>query len=332
MWLAIVLAAAGCAATLPADKAAVTRTPTPSRDQPMGPQARAGHVLTYDAAGQRVLLFGGYAGPTLHRDIWQMREGQWSQLAPAAPFAPRVWQSIVFDPIRKNYVMFGGKTSDRVPFGDTWLWDGRRWSEVEGDGPPPRSHHTSVFDPHRGVVVLFGGDGGEVRLLNDTWEWTGTAWQKMEATGPSPRAAHMSAYDPARRMVIVAGGVAPDNKTRLQDTWGWDGSSWTRLADLPRPCALGSAVGTSDGMLIFGGWSDGFTPHQDTWRLDSQGWRAVEGSRPPARSGAALVFLPDRGASILAGGIDGQFDALADAWFFNGQNWVTKPAMFFGSR
>ena len=318
--VASITSVTGCATPTPQTEPATlqqTKTATPP--------ARAGHVLTYDAARQRILLFGGFEGSTFYRDIWQLAQGQWTQLAPDTPFEPRTWQTIVFDPTRQNYVMFGGKTAERVPFGDTWLWDGVRWTEYAGQGPSARSHHTTVFDPHRGVAVLFGGDG-QSRLLNDTWEWTGEQWRKIETSGPSPRAAHMSAYDPNRKMVVVAGGVAPDNKTRLQDAWGWDGRSWTRLADLPQPCALGSAVGTSDGVLIFGGWSKGFTPHNVMWRLGPDEWQTVAESQPPPRSGAAFVFLPDRGAAILSGGLDGAFEALSDAWFFTDTTWASKPA------
>ena len=315
-WLtAAVVAVAACAT--PTD-------PVP----PNQPQARAGHVLVYNADQQSIVMFGGFAGDTFHSDVWRLSQGRWTRLAKDAPFAARTWQTVVFDPVRQNYVLFGGKTADRVPFGDTWLWDGYEWAEYKGAAPPARSHHTAVYDERRDVIVVFGGEANG-RLMNDTWEWNGDEWRKIDVVGPPPRAAHMSAYDPLRRIVIVAGGVHPDNKTRLQDTWAWNGRTWIRLPDLPQPKALGSAVGTKGGVVVFGGWSEGFVPRQDTWQLTLDGWQPVPGVGPSARSGAALVFLPDRQAMILSGGLNDRFEAMNDAWYHQDDDgWQTKPAMF----
>lgn len=40
---------------------------------------------------------------------------------------------------------------------DTWEWDGQSWTQVEADGPSPRSDHVMAFDSIRNRTILFGG-------------------------------------------------------------------------------------------------------------------------------------------------------------------------------
>jgi hypothetical protein len=70
-------------------------------------------------------------------------------------------------------MLFGGITAGvRDANGETWEWDGKRWTLRRVFGPLPRLLHTIVFDDSRGRVVLFGGSADmEGRGdFNDTWE------------------------------------------------------------------------------------------------------------------------------------------------------------------
>lgn len=289
------------------------------------PVARAGHAMWFDAR-EGLVLFGGYAGQQFFNDTWAARDRRWFPRLAEAPFVARSWQTLAFDPRRRMTVMFGGKDDARNAFGDTWvLVRGKRWREHRGPAPAARSHHTAVHDPARRVVVLFGGDAGGT-LFGDTWEFDGKRWRQVARDGPPPRAAHMSAYDPVRGLVIVAGGVAADNETRRDDTWGWDGLRWHRLPDLPRPLALASAAGTDEGVVLFGGWSEGFVPVAHTLVLDMHGWQEADAAGPGARAGAAASFLPEDGVVLLVGGLDAGFAALGDAWLFDGR-WQREDAL-----
>ena len=69
--------------------------------------------------------------------------------------------------------MFGGRDSlgSAAPRGDTWVWDGKVWTQRQDIGPPGRSGHAVVFDTVRQRVMLFGGEiAGAV--VGDTWELT----------------------------------------------------------------------------------------------------------------------------------------------------------------
>src|SRR5262245_65920688 len=82
----------------------------------------------------------------------------WSQVIAANTGQPaRYDHSAVFDPVRQQLVIFGGR--DTETFGDTWIFDRatRMWSAIDADGPAQRFGHEAVYDAaHRRRVILFG--------------------------------------------------------------------------------------------------------------------------------------------------------------------------------
>jgi len=283
------------------------------------PQAQMGHTIVHDENDNR-LLFGGFADETIFSKVWGSSEQNWQVIDNATPVADRTWYSVTPFIGKNESLVFGGKTMNREPLDETWIWKDSTWRRYEGPGPSARSHHTAVFDRARNVIVLFGGDNNDT-LLNDVWEWNGVSWQEINAQGPAIRAAHMSGYDPQRKLVIIAGGVAPDNETRLQDVWGWNGEKWQRLPELPSPRALGAASGDNDGVVLFGGWRDGFKPVSETLRLTSEGWQIIDGSGPPPTAAATLSWDEDGDVMILSGGMDDAFQALDDIWVLEDARW-----------
>src|SRR5918994_1538969 len=102
--------------------------------------------------------------------------------------------AMTYDSGRGRVILFGGADEAKV-CGDTWEWDGRRWTLVSQTGPAPRTFPSMAYDSVRRKVVLFGGNRvlfgrnpGEVKFLNDTWEWDGRRWTEIKVAGPSPRA------------------------------------------------------------------------------------------------------------------------------------------------
>ena len=197
-----------------------------------GPPARTVPQLAYDSRRQRTVLFGGQdpARRTLG-DTWEWDGTQWTKRADSGP-PPRFQHVMVYDAARGRVVLFGGHTG--VPFdrsapakgslGDTWEWDGERWTLASAPGPSPRDHHAMAFDAARGKVVLFGGWNG--KFLDEVWEWNG-AWTQVEARGPSARGGLPSLlYHPLRKTVLLYGGWG--DRGPETDVWTWDGRAWTR--------------------------------------------------------------------------------------------------------
>jgi MYXO-CTERM domain-containing protein len=128
-------------------------------------------VLTYDAARQQTLLFGGFESSLADNylgDTWTWDGSIWTQHAtPTAPSA-RVNAAAAYDPATRLVYLYGGTTASG-DVGDLWAWDGSVWQLVEGDGSPSdRAGAKLAWDSERRRGVLFGGSDGSPSA--DFWE------------------------------------------------------------------------------------------------------------------------------------------------------------------
>src|SRR5438477_3700728 len=133
--------------------------------------------------------------------------------------------SVVYDEARSRLVVFGGQSTAGLS-GETWTWDGTKWTLAARSGPPARTGSAAVYDSGRARIVLFGGDSGTARL-SDTWEWDGSAWTQMATAGPDPRSFHRLAYDRRRSRTVLFGGSS-GGSTFPAATWEWNGSQWSQ--------------------------------------------------------------------------------------------------------
>jgi Galactose oxidase, central domain len=83
-------------------------------------------------------------------------------------------------------VMFGGfNLSGNYYLGDTWVWDGAAWTEINTAAPSART--SASVATFAGNVVLFGGQGPGTINYADTWQWNGSTWTQLAASGPEAR-------------------------------------------------------------------------------------------------------------------------------------------------
>src|SRR5439155_18175172 len=97
--------------------APVTTTGTP-------PEARQFHAATFDAAGDRLIVFGGQvADGTPRNDTWALEAGAgnaWVALAPTGTLPPaRFHMASAFDAAGDRLVVFGGSGLS-ILYDDTW--------------------------------------------------------------------------------------------------------------------------------------------------------------------------------------------------------------------
>jgi hypothetical protein len=175
--------------------------------------------MVYDAARQRVVLWGGAAaGGGLLNDLWEWDGMAWQQRFATMP-PSRYGAACAYDRKRAVTVIFGGYGGAPAPgqLQDTWEWNGTAWSNPNPSvRPSAREQAAMAFDPVSQRILMYWGG------VNDTWTWDGAVWQQLfPATPPYQRARPMMVSDLARGRVVLQGGTFYDTQT-----WEWDGTEW----------------------------------------------------------------------------------------------------------
>ncbi len=184
-----------------------------------GPGALFDAAAAYDAKRREVVLFGGSRDGKPSGETWTWDGERWS-LRPetkgdrGAPRA-RFGHAMTWDARRGVVALVSGR-DERAYVGDTWSWDGERWTPHlirEGDTVPAgREGSALAFDPATGELVLFGGSGVKgdpAKPFGDLWSYDGYGWRerKLPATPSARLRAHLY-FDSARKGLVLEGGFA----------------------------------------------------------------------------------------------------------------------------
>lgn len=160
------------------------------------PDPRQNAVMVYDAHRKAIVMFGGRgADGKPMNDTWTWDGSAWKIMPSAGAPSPRHSATIAYDVCRAEAVMFGGVGDAINSFapqpGETWTWDGARWTKKSPLlSPPPRIGASMAYSPASGRVLLYGGfsttDTGNPTAAVDTdvWRWEGasaTGWEKMNS-------------------------------------------------------------------------------------------------------------------------------------------------------
>lgn len=197
-----------------------------------GPSAREGAAMAYDLTRHQAVLFGGRNGATLFPDtwVWSSATKTWTLAAVSSPgLSARTRASMVFDPIAKKIVMFGGLTATAAS-DETWEWDGTAWSrQATAISPVARSESGMAWDAARRRIVLFGGSAGggpgSSTQLDDTWEAQRVAggalvWTQLDPSGkPAARNDHVVVSGLDGNGVLVIGGATEGGTKPVADVW-----------------------------------------------------------------------------------------------------------------
>jgi hypothetical protein len=296
-----------------------------------GPGARESPGLAFHPTRGRVVLFGGRSATQIHDDTWEWTGEGWVAHTLAVKPAARFITAMAYDPAQDEVVLFGGfafVSGFPVYLGDTWTWEGLRWTRhVEATGPQFLG----------GCAMAYHGGWKRVALVcpGGTWSWSNGAWENQALPPPAGLSTSFSmAYDDGRGVMVMhddngstfelaggawgpphsdgpgAGALAYD-ENRAQVTlwtdqgraWRWDGTAWASLGlPEPLPAAQGrSAVGDHlRGRVVVLGDS--------TWEWDGTDVAQVD----------PVAALPDNPACTMAA-VPGQ---RALAVFTAGQAWV----------
>ena len=242
--------------------------------------------------------------------------------------SPRYAAAMAYDAARGKTVLFGGSDGSQTYSRETWIWDGRTWSQLTPVTSPPAQYGASMaYDPIRQNVVLFGGDGS-------TWTWDGTNWtQRRPATSPAGRLFPGLVWDGATANMLLFGGDGIPSG-HYNDTWTWDGTNWTQQLPANSPTFRSPNIAydaAHSKVVVFGGFGcctafGGDEYFNDTWIWDGSNWTHLNPSLSPYPRGyAAMGFHTVIGQVVLFGGetpgvlYPGRTN---DTWTWDGTNWT----------
>ncbi|HEX3693260.1 MAG TPA: kelch repeat-containing protein [Solirubrobacteraceae bacterium] len=302
------LAAALCLLVAIAGPAPTLALPTaPEWSNPSTPESPPGALyssIAYDAAAQKLVLFGGF-GPSVGNETWVLAGGTWTkQSTPESP--PTLSEAaMAYDPATERIVLFGGVHSGSRR-NETWTYDGSTWTRQSTPESPPALNEPSIaYDPATRELVLFGGDNG-YSASNETWTYDGSTWTKRSpAESPSPRNGASMAYDPATKAIVLFGGVVTGHATTETWTYAASTGTWTEQtpAESPPPRTLPAmAYDAAAGRLVLITGPEGGIG-SETWTYDGVTWaKQSTATGPSVRYGAAMAEDPSTGDLVLFGG------------------------------
>ncbi len=290
---------------------------------------RNGHAVAFHPDLGKTVLFGGANSNRVLNDTWAFDGSGWSPTGNSKSPPARTFPAMIYDPLRKKILLFGG---NRVLFGKTdpeilddfWEFDGAAWKQVSVPVPDGRAEASITFDIARGKAVLFGGyrfENGAIKALGDTWEWDGSVWKKVADAGPAPRSGAAIAYDPTRRRTVLFGGGIRSGGAH--ETWEWDGIRWREIRSAtsePRYNSVMAYHSIRRRIVRFGGWN-GTSRVAETWEYDGRKWTKLNIVNPAPRNHSAMTFDSLRNKIVLFGGHDGEF-VFGDTWEFDGRQWI----------
>ena len=140
-----------------------------------GPPGRRGHKMVYDAARQRVVLFGGtpMAGGGSLSDTWEWDGQVWRERFGIAPDLQGEDSAHAYDSTLGRMVLYGGTTTTNQPTNAVWTFDGNVWSRLPTSGGPYQMQYASmVYDVGRQRMLRFGGYSTSVSRPAELFEMT----------------------------------------------------------------------------------------------------------------------------------------------------------------
>lgn len=249
----------------------------------IGGNVRAGTSepgVCYDQRRERIVVFGGWDGAGNFRgDTWEWRAAELVRVDTAGP-SPRAGHALVYDPVRRNCLLFGGRGANGY-HADTWEWDGVRWQQLEVRGPPARWFFGSTTDPMHGRIVLFGGRGPHAPVIGrdatgdygDTWAWDGERWQQLPGSGPLPRSSGQLAMGDGGSILLFGGREEKSDAFHdRNDLWKLRGETWVQEGasrSFDRSIALEDSAATSASVSTGDVNADG---HQDIVLVKGRHW------------------------------------------------------------
>jgi len=245
-----------------------------------GPSARRTASMVYDAANDRMILFGGRTGvanSTIVAEVWALSLSgtpTWSLLTTSgASPGPRAQHVAVVDG-NGNMVIWGGRNSGGTILNTAFELNlsTLAWTDLAPSGPAPlgRTAAAAIYDITGNRMIIYGGENNGAVPYCDVLSLAGSpGWSTLGTSGAQPGALQYQSmiYDHATRRILLFGGFNLSAQGSLYqlnlNTGVW--SLLTPPVASPQARwahgAIWDAVGNR--MVVVGGYLDGELPALD---------------------------------------------------------------------
>ena len=202
------------------------------------PLAQDSPAMALDPIHGQLIVFGGCCGPGSQpnggaiplAETWNWTGSDWVRMAPAHSPPARMQANLLWDPDRKELILFGGYGILERSLLDTWAWDGTDWHRLQSliAGPQATEQgHALAYDGVRHRLLLF------ISITNTTlsrrfqlWTFGGQGeWKPEPDDGPPMGSSPQMIWNATGGEVVLIETRAPSG---LGQTWTWDGLAWTQ--------------------------------------------------------------------------------------------------------
>ncbi|MCC6669541.1 MAG: hypothetical protein IT458_00655 [Planctomycetes bacterium] len=140
---------------------------------PSSPTPRYFTTMAYDAARDRIVLFGGANAQGHLADTWEFDGTRWYQVMTSSAPPARADSRMVYSALLGGVVIFGGSNVTGIRYSDTWLYDGTNWRMVRpaapASAPSARDGAGMAVESGTGKILVVQGRTGNGAFANDTW-------------------------------------------------------------------------------------------------------------------------------------------------------------------
>ncbi|MCI4350491.1 MAG: PKD domain-containing protein [Thermoplasmata archaeon] len=251
----------------------------------IAPSPRWYYSMTWDAADNYVLLFGGRNTSTDFNDTWTFNGTNWTKINTTVAPPPMTSGRIAYDVADGFVWMYGGYSimpGAPSKYNATWTYKAGLWSNITANvtGAPvdPHTVNYAAYDSTDKYVVLYGGNqpapNFNCSLTGNTWRYVNGTYvdltSGLTSAPPVSMGSRMMGDDPAFKGVILYGGWDGSYCGYSNQTWLFHGGNWTNLnvsynpgPIWDGPCAADPAA---DSLLLFSG-NIGYAQSSATWNF-----------------------------------------------------------------
>jgi len=96
-----------------------------------GPGSRNDYALAYDPARRRTVLFGGMSVTGYFDETWEWDGARWRMITTRPRPPARMYGRLTYVPAYGGLVLIGGIDRKSQCLTDTWLWNGKAWTQLQ---------------------------------------------------------------------------------------------------------------------------------------------------------------------------------------------------------